>query len=361
MFYDLQKAFFTRIFAMKFILKMATHTFVVSDENVVNSYGSRVMTAGIDISQYKRNPIVLWYHKRPKQWDDQNHANKEALPIGKAVKLWKDKDSGQLLADIEFDTEDEFAQTIYGKVSRGFINMCSPGLDPVTVSDDAKFLLPGQQRFTLVKSILDEISIVDIGSNNNALRLSHDPGQKIDDILPLVNQSNQNQNTMNEFKTRVASVLGLDPNASEDAVIAAVEGKVNLAKGEGSWKTKFEGLKTELDSINEKAITKKVNDNIDRKFTADKSEFYLNLGKQSGLETLTNVIGNMQDIVKPGDFINPSNRQGKKEEGYNTLTFAKLKEQGLAAVEKLKKENPTEYIRLFKAEYDVEPEMDEKE
>jgi hypothetical protein len=141
------------------------------------------MTSGIDFSQYKRNPVVLWYHKRPKPFDGKN--NNEVLPIGKGVKLWKD--DGKLYADIEFDSEDKFAAMIEGKVDRGFIKMCSPGLDPITVSDDPKFILPGQTRATLIKSRLEEISIVDIGSNDNALRLNLNPDQDINDAIPLLN------------------------------------------------------------------------------------------------------------------------------------------------------------------------------
>jgi hypothetical protein len=145
-----------------------THPFIVSDESVINSLGSRVMTQGIETRQYKRNPIVLWYHKRPNRWGDENTED-EVLPIGKATKLWKE--DGKLMADIEFDQEDDFAIKVEGKVDRGFIRMCSPGLDPLTVSDDPKHLLAGQNRATIIKSILEEISIVDIGSNRNALKL----------------------------------------------------------------------------------------------------------------------------------------------------------------------------------------------
>ncbi len=35
-----------------------TYPFIVSDENVLNSYGFRVMTDGIDLAQYEKNPLV---------------------------------------------------------------------------------------------------------------------------------------------------------------------------------------------------------------------------------------------------------------------------------------------------------------
>ena len=336
---------------------MAVHTFIVSDESIVNHYGFRVMTAGINIKQYKKNPIVLWYHKRPRPWDDRNHDRGEILPIGKTVKLWKE--GGKLYADIDFDEEDDFAKTIEGKVERGFINMCSPGLDPITVSDDPKYLLPGQSRNTLVKSELEEISIVDIGSNKNALRLSKDSEEDIDHIIPLVNKS-QNTNTMSEFKTRVASILGLDPNASEDSVLQAVQGKVNLVSQGNDYKTKYESLKGEMVKISEQNIITLVDGAVDKKFTAEKRDFYITLGKTSGIETLKNVIENMQDIVKATDMIDEATGQRKPESGDKTLTFAKLKEQGMPALNKYRKDHPDDYIKLYKAEYGSEPDMDDE-
>ncbi len=329
-----------------------SHTFVISDETVVNSYGSRVMTSGIDTKQYKRNPLVMWYHKKPRIWDDHNH-DVEILPIGKTLKLWKE--DGKLFADIEFDEEDEFAAKIAGKVDRGFLNMCSPGLEPITISDDAKYLLPGQQRATVVKSELEEISIVDVGSNKNALRLSHDPDQDINNIIPLVHQ--KNQNTMNEFQQKVAGLLGLDPNASADSVLSAITGKIELAKQAGDFKTKHETLKKEMDAMNETRIIQLVDQHQDKKFTADKRETFLALGKQSGYDTLKNVLEATSDIVKANDIIN--HNSGEIEPGSDTLTFAKLREKGLKALELFKKEHSAKYIALYKAEYDVEPVMDE--
>ena len=48
---------------------------VIISTEAVNSYGSRVLTAGIDLSQYERNPVLLWMHRR--SWEPV------AMPIGK--------------------------------------------------------------------------------------------------------------------------------------------------------------------------------------------------------------------------------------------------------------------------------------
>jgi len=338
---------------------MATHTFVVSDENNVNSLGMRVMTAGIDIKQYKRNPIVLWYHKRPQQWSDKN-SDTDALPIGKAVKLWKE--DGQLKADIEFDQEDEFAKKIEGKVARGFINMCSPGLEPLTISEDPKYLLDNQKRVTLVKSSLEEISIVDIGSNDNALRLYNDnlvrlSKGEIDTIIPFVNQHQNQKNKMNEFQQKVATMLGLDSNAAEENVIQALTGKITLAKNATDFEKKYNDLSKEVGDQKEAAIITLVDAHVDKKFTADKRETFITLGKTSGIDALKSVLDLMPNAIKPGNIIKPEAGATPGEED-KTLTFAKLKEKGMKELEKFKAEKPADYIMLYKAEYGVEPEME---
>lgn len=50
------------------ILTVMAYTFLLSDESV-NSYGTRVLTAGIRLDDYEKNPVVLWNHTRA--WSDR--------------------------------------------------------------------------------------------------------------------------------------------------------------------------------------------------------------------------------------------------------------------------------------------------
>ena len=137
---------------------------VVISTSKVNSYGSRVMTSGIDVKQYKRNPIVLWMHSRP-----YGMSENEPLPIGKMTNLRVEED--RLIGTIEFDENDEFAKKIKSKYESGILNMVSAGLEVVELSDDPNLILPGQKRMTIKKSKLREVSCVDIGANDDSLRL----------------------------------------------------------------------------------------------------------------------------------------------------------------------------------------------
>src|SRR3990172_655897 len=50
---------------------------VIVSNSAVDRYGERIIMEGVDISQIKRNPVVLWGHQ---------YSN---LPIGQIVRIWK--------------------------------------------------------------------------------------------------------------------------------------------------------------------------------------------------------------------------------------------------------------------------------
>ena len=61
---------------------------VVISNSKLNSYGFRVLTEGIDTTQYARNPILLWMHNRPVRGTTD-----EVLPIGRMENLRIDGDN----------------------------------------------------------------------------------------------------------------------------------------------------------------------------------------------------------------------------------------------------------------------------
>lgn len=218
-----------------------THTFVINTDNV-NEYGYRVLTSGIDTSQYEKNPVVLYGHTRA--YDDPKRV------VGRCVKLWKE--DGKLLAEIEFDEADEFAKELAGKVERGFIRMASLYADVIETSIDPLHLLPNQSLETVTKSKLVEISIVDIGGNDEALKLSRNGSPvKLRKINP------ENNETMS-LKT-IALALALSANANEEAVLEGVEKlKKEKQDAEARAKTAEDNLKafqeSEASSLVEEAV-----------------------------------------------------------------------------------------------------------
>lgn len=219
---------------------MAEFKFIVNTENV-NSYGYRILTEGIDITQYERNPVVLYMHNRGE------HKPTGDEIIGKA-RLAKENDI--LYAYITFDSTNQFASKIEGKVAGGFMNMCSMWADPIETTLDPKLALPGQQYETVTKCKLIEISIVDIGGNDDALRLSGGTNKHKLKLL--------NQNTMSELKT-IALALGKGADSSESTVLEAVSTlKLSLETEKSNtkeWKDKYIALqKKEATALVDKAV-----------------------------------------------------------------------------------------------------------
>lgn len=69
---------------------------VVISTSAVNSYGFRVLTEGIDTTQFERNPILLWMHNRP-----MRGTKDEVLPLGRVENLRKEGD--KLIGSLVFD------------------------------------------------------------------------------------------------------------------------------------------------------------------------------------------------------------------------------------------------------------------
>jgi hypothetical protein len=310
------------------------------------------MAGGGKIDNYQKNPLVLWMHRRPAVWKDDNNAD-DIFPIGLAYNLRMD--NGKWLADIEFDNADPFAQKIEQKVAKDIIRMASPGIIPLTWSEDQKYLLPGQKSATLLEWELLEISIVDIGSQPTALKLynknrepiSLNAGNNYDQIPQL--KFNQNM----DFLKEVAVKLGKEPDTAKEDILKALNEKISLAMQADELKTKYDALNQEINAIKENNIVNLVDANIDKKITADKRNFYIDLGKKNGIETLQSIIENLPELKGPSQLI----KNSKISASENIKTFADIKSQGIEAVNLFKKENTDQYKKLFKAEYGFEPEM----
>ena len=200
------------------------HQFIVNTENV-NSYGYRILTDGIDYKQYMRNPVVLFMHERGV------NSYKGSEVIGRCTRLYKE--GSTLIAEVEFDEQDEFAKKIAGKVERGYIRMASIFAEIKEVSTEPQHILEGQVYETVTACKLVEISIVDIGGNDNALKLSKDG--KPFQLKKIVT------NTSNNMDIKViALALGMGENTKEEAVLSALH---NLKTAKEKAETEVVALK----------------------------------------------------------------------------------------------------------------------
>lgn len=119
--------------------------FVVST-NDIDAHGERIDVKGIDISDFKKNPVVLWGH------DGFN------LPIAKATKVWKE--DNKLMARAKFYMKDAFANKVYNYIIDGFLNAVSIGGMVKEWGDDG---------ITISQLLMKEFSVVSVPANQNAL------------------------------------------------------------------------------------------------------------------------------------------------------------------------------------------------
>ena len=312
---------------------------VVISNSKLNAYGFRVLTEGIDTTQYARNPILLWMHNRPFRGTTD-----EVLPIGRVENLRVEGDN--LIGTPVFDEQDEFAQKISAKWDAGILKMVSAGLDVIELSDDPTVLVQGQRRSTVTRSKLVEVSIVDIGANDDALVLFK-YGQTInlstgsDQELAFMNINNNPKTDAQMDLKQIALQLGLPENATEQEIASAITKLQNDA-------AETVQLRKNAEQATEQAINTAIDNAIKlRKITADKKDHFVALGKKVGLESLNETLQLMQPAARPTEAIH--------QENLNAGEYTKLSEVPVDQLETLRKDNFAQYAKLYKAEYGIEP------
>ena len=112
----------------------------ISNESV-NCYGFRVLTAGVNVEQYKRNPVLLYMHERG-----------NVVGYVNDLKVENDEITGELM----FDCASDQSERCQKQFEFGSLRMVSAGLEIIETSEDPAMLVPGQTRPTITKSRLFE-------------------------------------------------------------------------------------------------------------------------------------------------------------------------------------------------------------
>ena len=326
---------------------------VVISTEAVNSYGTRVLTSGIDLEQFKRNPVLLWMHRRA--------FDGESMPIGRIENLKVEE--GKLIGTPVFDQNDEFARKIESKWESGFLRMASAALEPIEVNPDPALALEGQTRATVTRCKLIEVSIVDIGGNDEALQLCGADGKQMKlaagedaPALPLLklkkpeptpeNEPGEGEEINNNKQSKTAMnkdqliLLGLPEDASDEQVTAALQ----------LMKTKADSAET----LQLAAVTQCVDQAIaGKKILGGQRDHYIKLGKAAGVEMLADTFKAMPTQQKPTDTLNLS-QQSAPGAGSQPKAYAKLSDVPQSELIALRKDQPEEYMRLYKEEYGVD-------
>ena len=307
----------------------------ISNE-ILNAYGTWILTEGLDTAQYGRNPVLLYMHQR-----------------GTVIGYLKDikVENGEVTAEPVFDEASELSVRVKKQFEFGSLRMVSAGIEILEMSEDPKLLKQGQTRPTITRSKLLEVSIVDIGANDDALVLSRN-GVRLelgkDGSNPLPQINNQSKPSTKMELSVLALELGLPATATEQEVKAKIA-ELRAAQQEA------ESLRQENETMTLSAITQAVEDGIaEKRIPADKKDHFIDLGKKIGLAGLKTTLAAMSPSVKIGATLNRAGSGNAGKAGY-----AKLSDVPADKLEAMRKDDRATYIELFKAEYGFAPEFED--
>lgn len=142
----------------------------------------------------------------------------------------------------------------------------------------------------------------------------------------------------------IALKLGLPETADESAVLTKIGELQNTA-------AEVAALKKDKEDLTLAQVTAAVDTAIkENRLTADKKEHFINLGKTVGIESLKATLEAMSPAARLSKTINPANGTAPA----NQKTYAKLSDVPEGELRRMRSENPDEYRRLYKAEYNCE-------
>ena len=324
-------------------------TWTLNDETKVNSYGFRLLNSGLDLERFQKNPMLLAMHR---DWD-----------LNAVIGRWKNIriEGSLLLAEDEFDMDDEEAKKIAGKVERGFLKGCSLGF--LFLQEFFVKALDGV--FELTKSEPYEASVVVIPANGNAVRLYSAPGVLMSDDEIKLQLSAMSANVKVRLSTKPKSNFNMEKftltagalsvlmlngltnqndEAAVNAAIATLGANLKTAQeNEAAAKLALKEIKdaqltaakANATAIVEAAITA-------GKLTADKKESFITLGV-SDPAMLSTVLESMPGKTSLGALAGGS--PGAAAGDPKTMDeFAKLP---LAKQLAFKQNNPEGYKALF--------------
>ena len=308
----------------------------------LNSYGTRVLTSGLDISQYEKNPVLLYMHKR-------------GTVIGYVKDIKREGDN--LTGELVFDEVTDLSKQCKAQFEKGSLRMVSMGADILELSEAPEHIVPGQTRPTVSKSKLREVSVVDIGSNDDAIRLNYEGkalelGEGLECGLPLLKETIVEQNH-NETKMEVKTLLlalGLSETVGEAEATAKIADLVGKGNQVVELTARIKTLQDENDALKLAGITHLVEEAIkDNKVSAEKKDHFIELGKKVGGDELKALFDEMKPAVKLSSVIG---HQGGTPT--QTAEAKKLSDLTPEQMVELKASDINKYRTLYKAEYGIE-------
>lgn len=309
-----------------------------------NSAGLRVLTSGIDLTLFERNPIMLFNHMRA-------FSASSPLPIG----IWKDLrvDGSEMYATPEFDTEDEYAAKIASKYERGHLRAASIG---IYIDDIQANELPnGELDVVITKSRLREISIVDVPSNEDAVVFYDQDDQPLDEKAVLALAAGQSSTKIKKEMSKYSQVpqmLGLKADADEQSVSAKIAELKADAEEKAELEKQVQTLEAAAAEREQREIEEMVNQAVtDKKITAEQKPHFLKLAA-ADLASTREVLQGMKPQLKLADI--PKSGADKSGAGAEGQTFTELQKSNPKQLAELKANDFEKFNELYKAEFGVD-------
>ncbi len=301
---------------------------VLSDETV-NSYGFIVLTTGIDLSRYLKNPVITDQHE------------KDEMSVGKMTELTIE--GTQLTGVPEFDIADPKGEALNRKYEKGYMNGFSVGLRPIEWNE-VEDLMTGQTIITLVKSELIEIAAATVPSNRNAVTLIDETG----------NILNLSFNPKNKNMKKLALMLML----SEAATEAELEGKIAdvLASNAESAAKIAELLKEnkelKLAEANKRMAAFELKLSDKKKLLSEAQKTKFRKIAETDIELSEGLLDEMPEVKTLHDV--PAGKVAGKYEG-KTFSQVSKEKDGQAYLEALKLNDYEAFATLYENEFGKRP------
>lgn len=294
--------------------KKIDREFCLSDESV-NVYGYRLLTSGLKLDQYKKNPIGFFMHNREGgvlvKWDD--------------LRIADDKVYGKPIINLAHPE----GESIASQIENGFINAVSCGkIVCIDASDSPDLMLEGQTGPTVTSWYPREISFVDIPGNHNALACLYDLEDKELNLADFVKSKNPNMKKVLMTAAMLTALNLRDDSSEADAETAFQDlvdkaGKVpGLEKDLADKTTELTAKEKELNDLKAETVKTQVADLIaqgqaDKKLTVEvakklEATFATN---PEGLKDLISAMPAQTSVVKEtteGDLKDLAAFEGKK-------------------------------------------------
>lgn len=308
--------------------------------SILNQHGTRILTEGVDLEQYKKNPVLLYMHER-------------GQVIGYMQNVAKEGDD--IVGEMVFDEVTELSQRCKKQYEAGSLRMVSAGLIVREMSEDPSVLLQGQTRPTITRSRLYEVSVVDIGANDDSLVLRMDGRDMSADNLPMLSslqtQTDNTPNNKNMELKELNKTLGLQEGATEEQAM----NRLNELKA-------TEAQLVQMRQQQQEAEMRMIGDMVDQMIAnglvdTGRKDDLLKACKAAGYEAAHQMLSAMkvknQQVVRLSSIIQAGHSVGAAQE------WKKLSDVPASELMTLRAENRPEYERLYQAEYGMKPEIND--